>query len=271
LIRASKESVKRGLAGILFLAIGLSACAGRPAVPPSPAATATFPPCDQDGTIGSNRAPAPTQGFDLEFDYYLPPCYDSQGPRAYPVLYLITLTSESRLSATDNTPMSLANRLIRSGELPAAIVVVPDPIIGYGSDAALTLDLVPYVDSRFRTLPDARHRGVGGISHGAALAARMAFQFPETFGSAGLLSGGIDPSEEAHFTDWIARTPSEQRPRVIVYVGDQDGIRSLTDNLLEVLDANKVPYTLNVGPGGHAWAFWSSHMQEFLLWFAAAW
>jgi enterochelin esterase-like enzyme len=263
--------MKPGLAGLLLLALGLSACTSSPAVAPSPTLTVAYPSCDRDGTIGRDRVPAPTQGFDLKFDYYLPPCYDSQGPRAYPVLYLITLTDESRLSQTDNTPMSLANRLIRSGDLPAAIVIVPDPIIGYGSDAAFSLDLVPYVDSRFRTLADARHRGVGGISHGAAIAARMAFQFPETFGSAGLLSGGIDPREEARFTDWITRMPSEQWPRVTIYVGDQDGIRSLTDNLLEVLDTNKVPYTLNVSPGGHTWDFWSSHMQEYLLWFAAAW
>jgi enterochelin esterase-like enzyme len=260
--------VKRGLVGILFLAIGLSACTGHPA---APAPTPTSAPCDQDGTIGSDRVPAPTQGFDLKFDYYLPPCYEGQSPRTYPVLYLITLTDEASLSATDNTPMSLANRLIRSGDLPAAIVIVPDAILGYGSDAALTLDLVPYVDSRFRTLPDARHRGVGGLSHGAAIAVRMAFQFPETFGSAGLLSGGIDPAETPRFNEWIARTPPERRPRVTVYVGDGDGIRSLTDTLLEVLDANEVPYTLNVSPGGHNWDFWSAHMQEYLLWFAAAW
>lgn len=271
--------MKPGIAGLLWLALGLSACTGNAAVAssltPAPSEdegpTAALPPCQRAGTLGRGQVPAPTQGFDLGFGFYLPPCYESQEPRRYPVLYLITLSDESRLSQTALTPMSLADRLIRSGDLPAAIVIVPDPVIGYGSDAAYALDLVPYVDGSYRTLADARHRGVGGISHGAAIAARMAFQFPETFGSAGLLSGGIAPEEAARFAEWIARTPPGQLPRVTVYVGEQDGIRSLTDNLLEVLEANQVPYTLNVGPGGHSWDFWSAHMQEYLLWFSAAW
>jgi enterochelin esterase-like enzyme len=263
---------------VVILTIGLSACRGPVAAPPlptpmvsPPSATATLPACTENGTLGTDWVPQPTQGFSISFQYYLPPCYASRPETAYPVLYLITLTEESSLSDTDNTPLSLANRLIRAGKLPPAIAIVPDTEIGYGSDAALAQGLVPYVDGKFRTLRDRLHRGVGGLSHGAAIAVRMAFQFPETFGSAGLLSGGIADGEDVRFTQWIQRTPPDLWPRVHIDVGDQDPIIRLTRNLTAVLDANAVPYTLNIGSGTHSWSFWSPLMEPFLIWFSQAW
>jgi enterochelin esterase-like enzyme len=231
----------------------------------------TAVPCNEDGTIGNDRVPNPTQGFRIAFQYYLPPCYSSRTGERYPVLYLVTDTFESSLDDASTAPFSMTNRLVRSGKMPPAIVVVPSSIVGYGFDAALTLDLVPYMDSHFRTIQDAAHRGVGGISHGAAISVRMAFQFPETFGSAGLLSGGIDSSEEPRFGEWINRTPPGQWPRVLIDVGDQDAIFNLTSNLMEVLDQYQVPYTLNRGPGGHNGTYWGSVMESYLLWFAGAW
>ncbi len=252
----------------LLLAIELCACTGGVPATPFPTQKSV---CTESGSIGSDRVPNPTQGFDLGYQYYLPPCYQSRQEVSYPVLYLVTLTYEDKLSATDNTPLSLANRLIQSGKIPPVIVIVPDPIIGYGSDAALTKDLVPYVDGNFRTIRDRQHRGVGGLSHGAAIAVRMAFQFPETFGSVGLLSGGIADNEGTRFEEWIRRTPSDHWPRVHIDVGDQDGIMRLTQNLLRVLDDNHVPYTLSIGHGDHNWAFWSPLMEPYLVWFSQAW
>ena len=259
---------------LLLIALMLPACATTAPSTPTPTSTPLFSAadCAEDGTLISGlRVPHPTQGLELTFQVYLPPCYSSQTYRSYTSLYLLTLTDETSLSATDNQPMSLANRLIRSGEMPPVIVIVPTPIVAYGSDAAYTLDLVPYVDSLFRTLRDPRQRGVGGISHGAAISVRMAFQFPEVFGSVGVFSGGIVAEEKDKFTGWITRTPPGQWPRALIDVGDQDGIRSLTDNLLAVLDQNQVPYTLNIGQGGHSWDFWSPRMESYLLWFAQAW
>ncbi len=264
--RSMEKRTVRWIAWFLFTVV-LTACA---AATPAPTATVPLPTatpvCDADGTLGYDKLPQAVQGFDISFQYYLPPCYASRTADSYPVLYLITLTFETRLSATDNTPLSLANRLIRTGAMSPAILIVPSTQIGYGSDAALTEGLVPYINGKFRTLPDRTQRSVGGISHGAAIAARMAFQFPETFGSLMVLSGGITSSEESRFDTWIQRVPSDEWPRVLINVGDRDAIVSLTQNLLDVLKRNEVPYTLDIGHGGHDWTYWSTRMQPVLLW-----
>lgn len=225
--------------------------------------------CEKPGTIQHDPIANPTQGFPISFDVYLPPCYEDLKDKHFPVIYLITMPPESRLSATDNTPMSLADRLIHTGKMPPALIVVSKDIATQGYHAALAIDLIPYMDERYNTLPERRYRGVGGISHGAAIAARMAFQFPETFGSLGMLSDGIDKNEKEMFKTWIVS--AKDYPRVLIDIGDQDGIMPFTQNLLEVLDSEHVPYELNIDPGGHDWAFWSAHMEAYLLWFAEAW
>jgi enterochelin esterase-like enzyme len=248
----------------LLMLPSLTACG--PALTPP----ALPPGCDEAGLIGSDKVPNPTQGFDISFRYYLPPCYDAANT-GYPVIYLIAMPYEPRLDESANTPMSLADRLIRDRKLGPVLLVVPDDTIGYGYHAALALDLIPHVDDRFNTLPQPRFRGVGGISHGAAIAARMAFQFPDRFGSLGVFSGGISPGEAGRFDGWMASNSAETRPRVLIDVGDQDGILPLTENLLDTLDTRNVPYTLKRGAGGHNRAYWSARMESYLLWFAQTW
>ena len=259
------------LTALFLFALTLSACIAEPAPPPTATPIPT-PACAEKGSIGGDHVANPTHGFDsIYFDYYLPPCYASLKDQKFPVLYLMTLTSESTLSETDNTPMALAERLIHAGKMPPVIIIVPGQLIGYGSDAALTKDLVPYVDRKFRTILNRKYRATGGISNGAAVAVRMAFQFPETFSRVALLSGGISEGEMERFTGWVKRTPPDYRPRVRIDVGKQDPIMTLTKNLLTSLDQQHVHYTLTITPGDHNWAYWSSRMEEYLLWLTQEW
>ena len=263
--------------GIVLLLGMLPSCAAPAAqkIPTQPALTGTLPvpeaSCDRPGTLGSDQVPFVTQGYDISFDYYLPPCYAEQPEARFPVIYLLVMPYEGRLDPGSQAPRSLAERLIQSGRMRPAILIVPQATVGVGYHAALAKDLVPYVDSRFRTLHEARYRGVGGISHGAAIAARMAFEFPDLFGSVGLFSGGIDSSEMGTFDGWIAQAPQGELPRVLISVGTQDAIWRLTSNFLRVLDRNRVPYLLEQGPGSHSWDFWGPKMESYLLWFAGAW
>jgi hypothetical protein len=213
--------------------------------------------CEEPGTIGSDSVPNPTQGFDISFQYYLPPCYENQLDAHLPVIYLITMPFESRLDIDENTPMSLSERLIHAKKMSPTILIIPKDTVAQGYHRALAIDLVSYVDKKFHTIKDKRYRGVGGISHGGGIAARMAFQYPETFGSLGILSGGIALQEKETFADWIVSTSAENVPRVRIDVGNRDGILPLTQNLTIVLDRGQVPYNVKRGEGDHNWTFWS--------------
>ena len=254
----------------LILTIGIfifTSCT--PRLPVQPAKTDST--CTKPGTIEGDKVTHPTQGFNIYYQYYLPPCYAELKNSHFPVIYLIAVPFEARLDEQDNTPMSLTDRLIRTGKMPPAILIVPDQIIDFGYNEALATDLIPDVDSKFNTIPEREYRGVGGISSGGAVAARMAIQFPNEFGSLGILSGGIATDEKGTFDHWIAAGASNNRPRIRIDIGDADGIMPYTQNLVKILDQDKVPYTLNIGHGDHDWVFWSSRMESYLLWFAEAW
>ena len=44
-----------------------------------------------------------------------------------------------------------------------------------------------------------------------------------------------------------------------------------TELLASILDAGDVPYILNVEPGGHSYAYWSSNLDMYLLFFGEDW
>ncbi|MGD0173587.1 MAG: hypothetical protein ABSC61_03995 [Anaerolineales bacterium] len=226
--------------------------------------------CTRDGTIGESSVPNPAHGFPIKFQYYLPPCYDQLALHSFPTVYFILADFETGLSETDNMPISLANRLIRADKIPPAIFVVPEPVLGVGFHVSLAEDLVPHVDDLFRTIRNRRFREVSGYSHTAAIAARMAFQYPGLIGGVGIFSGGIDPSEIPQFETWVGETPKESWPRVLFDIGDKDQIIMLTRNLTGVLDRHHVPYDFHLAAGSHGDNF-SVQMESYLLWFAAPW
>ncbi len=206
----------------------------------SPAAAlmpAPAPECHQSGTTKTDEVFFPESGETHGFMVYLPPCYAENLDSAYPVLYWTSAGGQGIFDTVDN--------LIRQGDTPAFIVVNVDisPVKGYGADAQIVDDVVPYIDSHYRTQADRLHRSITGFSHGAAIAARAAFRPPYIFGRVALLSGGIADGEQEKFTDWISAMPPDQRPAVLIDVGDQDGVIALTHHFTALLDQLSFPYT----------------------------
>ena len=247
------------LVALSAAACGTTAPAATPTLTPAPT-----PECHQSGTTKTDRVFFPNSGETHGFTLYLPPCYAAYSEAAYPVLYWTALGEPETFAAAD--------RLIRQGDIPAFIIAMIgiDPAKGFGADAQIVNYVVPYIDSHYRTLPDRLHRSITGISHGAAIAVRAAFQAPNIFGRVAVLSGGIADGEQAKFTAWIAAMPSDQRPAVLVDVGDQDGIIFTTRQLTDLLDALHYPYTFTHAPGNHTSVYWGSRMAEYLKWLMPA-
>ena len=251
----------------------VAACAApSSAIPPSPP-----PACAEDGLVHSDSVDGIQPGSTIRFEVYLPPCYDQQSPHAYPVLYLLHGASGGSFTWNQNGAARVANRMIRSGDVPPFILVMP----GFSSDVSASLDstcatladgLVPQIDRRFRTLADRQHRAVAGASFGGVVATTMAFQFPARFGSVGAFGAGILDRQADGFDRWLAATPPDQRPRVLVDIGDQDTtMLAFTNVLTQTLTRHDVPYTLIVEPGDHTYRYWASHLETYYHWFAESW
>ena len=113
------------------------------------------------------------------FHVWLPPGYDQRKGRdrgkRFPVMYdLVGYTgsgmSHTNWSGFDENVPERAARLIHSHKMTGAIIVFPDCFTALGGNQYvnssalgnyadyLTKEIIPFVDSEFRTLADRRHR-----------------------------------------------------------------------------------------------------------------
>lgn len=138
---------------------------------------------------------------------YLPPSYDHEPARHYPVVFVLTgFTGRGRMLLNDS-PWSPAlddrcDALIAAGA-PEMIVVMPDCYTRFGGsqyvDSAATApyethlveELVPWTDRAFRTLAAREHRGIAGKSSGGFGALRLGMRHPDVFGALACHSGDM--------------------------------------------------------------------------------
>ncbi|HLW38625.1 MAG TPA: alpha/beta hydrolase-fold protein [Candidatus Eremiobacteraceae bacterium] len=142
---------------------------------------------------------------DRDLYCYLPPGYDNSQAR-YPVIYFLTGFTGTGRSMLNFDPFAESmdarlDRLISSGEMPAAICVLPDCFTRLGGsqymnssatgryEDYLIEEIVPLVDERLRTKAGRDHRGVTGKSSGGYGAMRLAMRQPQTFGALGTHAG----------------------------------------------------------------------------------
>ncbi|HET6781936.1 MAG TPA: alpha/beta hydrolase-fold protein [bacterium] len=142
-----------------------------------------------------------------EIPVYLPPSYERDRSRRYPVIYWlhgftgIGLSSINRSLWTPTLP-ELMDRVIADGA-PEAVLVMPDGSTRYGGSQYINSpatgryedhmikELVPYVDATYRTKASAGHRGTVGKSSGGYGALVLAMRNPDIFGAVASHSGDM--------------------------------------------------------------------------------
>ena len=138
---------------------------------------------------------------------YLPPSYDEQPERRYPVVFVLTgFTGRGPMLLNDN-PWSPGldlrmDRLIEEG-CGEMILVMPDCFTRFGGSQYLNssatgryedhvvTELVPHVDRGYRTLAGRDHRGIAGKSSGGYGTLMLAMRHPDVFGAAACHSGDL--------------------------------------------------------------------------------
>jgi S-formylglutathione hydrolase len=141
---------------------------------------------------------------DRKVAVYLPPSYHSAANRRYPVVYLLHgFTDEvdkwwGVKPHFVNVPV-VADRALQAG-VSEMMIVMPDAFTRYqGSmysnsvttgnwEEYITRELVAYIDSHYRTIPNATGRGLAGHSMGGYGTLRLGMKYPGIFSSLYLLS-----------------------------------------------------------------------------------
>src|SRR5690242_11103033 len=141
------------------------------------------------------------------FHVYTPPGYEANQQK-YPVLYLLHGANESDDSwSTVGRGNFILDNLIADGKAVPMIVVMPNGHIDQtppntGAPASQRVqfatfpnefvrDIMPYVESHYRTIPDRPHRAIAGLSMGGAQTLNIAFANLNWFSAIGVFSSGI--------------------------------------------------------------------------------
>lgn len=173
-------------------------------------------------------------GGDVSYHIYLPPGYDKQRDRRYPVIYWL----HGLGSGTKGVPF-LARyfaEAMQSGDMPPAIVVFPNGLpAGMWVDSRdgtapvesmLVRDLIPHIDRTYRTQPMRDGRIIEGFSMGGYGAGRLGLKYPQLFGAFSMMGAG--PLQQNFLEDDPDLQPLPMRQVLFerVYGGDMNYFRS---------------------------------------------
>jgi enterochelin esterase-like enzyme len=239
-----------------------------PSATPSPSPT----PCaDTAGAFSSVEVPSAILGYDIDTRIYLPPCYAASGA-AYPVLYLIHGLNYDEHQWELLGIGTAADRLIASGQIAPLIIVLPHDQLDPALDPAFVVDLVPYIDHNYRTLPSAGYRAIGGMSRGGGWSIHLGLRYPNIFGRVGAHSPAIFYGDENNVLSYLrAVAKNGNGPALYIDVGADDAQPQSAVWLNTMLTDFRIPHTYVTPPGGHFMSYWAAHLDDYLRFYAAVW
>jgi len=227
---------------------------------------------------------------------YVPPGYEREPERKYPVLYLHDGQNlfDGRTSFIPGRTWAMreqADEAIKAGEVePLVIVGIYNTgdrrLAEYthernwqmgGGEAdeyglMLTRELMPWIASQYRVRTEREQTGVGGSSLGGLVSLFLGLRHPEVFGALALLSPSVWWNHKSILGYLNERAPQIwERPRTWLDVGDREGQRTLkdTETLNQRLKANgwRAGETLHferVYGGTHDEASWARRVRPML-------
>jgi enterochelin esterase-like enzyme len=238
-------------------------------------------------------------GRDMPYVVYVPDGYETSR-QWYPVLYLLHGAGGDEKAWSNRGHIAeTADALIRKGEVPPALIVMPGcPNCWWvdgakdKAETAFWAELVPAIAKRYRTIETREGRVIAGLSAGGYGAVRFALKYPDRLAAAAAFSPAVysttPPATSAARTQppflgadgnfsqaaWTARNYPQltehyfsQPFRVPMYLvsGDNDrlGIAFETALLFKTMYDQQPSMTeLRIVDGDHNWAVWSNAIGD---------
>ena len=202
--------------------------------------------------------------------------------KRYPVLYLQHGMGEDETGWSKQGHMQhIMDNLIASGEAVPMIVVMESGDIkapfrqgqsfaDYGASfyKVMTGDLIPYIDTTFRTLTDRDHRAMAGLSWGGHQTFDLVMANMDKFSYMGTFSGAIfgfdaKKSYDGKLADGEAF--NKQIHYLFMSCGSEEMPRFQTDKTVESLRSCGVKVDFQVSEGtDHEWLTWRRGFRQFV-------
>lgn len=150
----------------------------------------------------------------------------------------------------------------------------------------MTKELVPYIDSHYRTIPDKGHRAISGLSMGGHGALFLGMRHSDIWGSAGSMSGCPDirkfpdswnikddlGSFESNSELWNSLAVVNQIQNIkngdlaiILDCGESDFFLEVNKDMHARLLGAGIDHDFITRPGGHWYTYWQNSLDYHLL------
>ena len=216
---------------------------------------------------------------------YTPAGYEENPSQRYPVLYLQHGGGEDETGwIYQGHADVILDNLIADGKAEPMIIVMNSGVAktADGSadafDAMMTEEVVPLVDKRFRTIADADHRAVAGLSWGAKQAYDLGLGYPELFtwvsGFSGIIvigefnrsnPGFRDPEKLAAAYNGVFSDPAKFNDHYnLLFIGNGEAEGTHLRDMSAILSERGIENVYYNSPRtGHEWLTWRRCLKEF--------
>ncbi len=224
------------------------------------------------GRLAVAHLDSATLGRRVAYSIYLPPCYDADPQRVYPVLYLLHGVNADHTQWLDLNVAPDADALIAQRTLAPFVIVMPDGDYRVGEDYATFVlrDLLPHVEQTTRVSRERAGRAIGGLSRGGYWALYLALMHPNLLAAV----GGHSPATNAALTELLTLNGdaiARNALRIYLDVGRNDYLAPGVMPFAAAVQARGLNSVFHIYAGGHARAYWRAHTSEYLLFYAADW
>ena len=257
-------------------------------VPESPDAAAFYTPRQgvPQGAVRSLRYRSKICGEYRRMYIYTPAEYDKNPSKRYPVLYLQHGGGEDETGwIYQGFADVILDNLIADGQAVPMIIVMTSGVAHLADDPSadafeqtMVQEVIPLIDSRYRTLADRDHRAFAGLSWGAKQAYDMALGHRELFSAVGGFSGIIvigefnvrnpgwrDPEKFAAAYDGVFSDPewfNENYHLLFISTGEAEG--TLLEQMSETLQERGIDNVYYGSPRtAHEWLSWRRSLYQF--------
>jgi enterochelin esterase family protein len=229
------------------------------------------------GEIRTHWYPSKSLGATRRLTVYTPPGYDTNRTARYPVLYLFhgANADENAWYRLGRANLILDN-LLAAGSIKPFIVVMPfgygvppngpqaENTAKFGTD--LLEDVLPFIDSTYRTISDPDSRAIVGLSMGGGQALNIGLNNIDRFRYIGGFSSGM--GNAAHYSKTYAKAVAgaadlNKKLRLVwIGCGREDGQFGQSKSFSEFLTASHIRHTFRETSGAHTWMVWRRYLKE---------
>lgn len=208
---------------------------------------------------------------------YTPPGYDQSSDRRYPTLYLLHGSNDTAAGwVMVGAANYILDNLIADGKAKPMIVVMPfGHAVPYSDregrarntplfERYLLEDVMPMIESRFRTVPGRDARALVGLSMGGGQSLAIGFRHLDLFSVIGAYSAAVPRDFEKQFAKQLAAPDklNEQLTLLWFACGRDDRLFERSEKLSELLKAKGVKHTFDATEGVHNYAAWRKYLAS---------